>query len=152
METPATEVVASPVVAPPPQPEQVAVAIPAPVVVDSPSEAPVPLTVAPEAGTAADPEGKRMKRKYTKRAVKKAATKEKKAKKMKARKVKAKSKTTKTERKMKRVAGTKAQGQVRKGSMRFLKGLAKESDTTVGTLVGKAVEEYVRRKGYDPEA
>jgi len=116
--------------------------------------APVPLTAAP-AEAAAPVE--RVKRKYTKRAVKADAPVKAKRKYTK-RAVKAaapkKAKVAKApkEKKAKRVAGTKAQGQVAKGVMRFLKAAAKEQDTTVGVLVGTGVTKYAKSLGFDPEA
>jgi hypothetical protein len=124
-------------------------AVAAPVVPPAVVAAPVPLTAVPEVPA----EAPRTKRKYTKRAVtaapkgkRKNAKKEVKAKAPKA------AKKAKAEKKPKRVAGTKAQGQVSKGCMRFLKNLAKEKDETVGALVGVAVERYAKSQGYDPEA
>lgn len=120
----------------------------APIPPPAPAAAPIPLTAAPAAVEAA-PEVPRTKRKYTKRAVKDAAPKKAKTMKTKAAK---KVKAPKAEKKAKRVAGTKAQGQVTKATMRFVKAQAKEKDVTVGALVGIAVERYAKSLGFDPEA
>ena len=119
-----------------------------PVPPPAPAAAPVPLTAVPEAA-----EAPRTKRKYTKRAIKADAPKAKRKYTKKAVKAKApKAAKAPKEKKPKRVAGTKAQGQVAKGVMRFLKNLAKEQDSSVGVLVGTAVTRFAKSQGFDPEA
>ena len=63
-----------------------------------------------------------------------------------------KTKAPKAEKKAKRVAGVKAQGQIPKSAMRFAKATAKEKDITVGALVGTGVVKYLKTLGYNPEA
>jgi hypothetical protein len=123
-------------------------AVPTPAPLAS-AAAPVPLTAVPAAEAAVP----RIKRKYTKRAAKADAPKAKRKYTKRAAKADApKAKKVKAEKKPKRVAGVKAQGQVSKGCMRFMKGLAKEKDETVGALVGLAVERFAKSQGYNPEA
>lgn len=114
------------------------------------SAAPVPLTAVPGDSTVATEEPK-AKRKYTKRAAKWA--KKDAAPKKTKRTMKTKTeKKAKPEKKARRVAGTKAQGQIPKSAMKFAKATAKERDITVGVLVGTGVVKYLKSLGYDPEA
>lgn len=102
--------------------------------------APIPLTavaVEVETGTAE----KRTKRKYTRRTDGGAPKK-------KEKKMARKAKVEKTP-KVKRIAGVKAQGQISKGEMRYLKSLAKTEETTVGALVSTAVKRFAKSKGYE---
>lgn len=138
METPAAETTPTPVVAAPPAPI---------------AAAPVPLTAVPAVeGAEATAEAPRVKRKYTKRADKAAAPK--KAPTMKKAKAKRVAKTAKApkEKKARRVAGTKAQGQVPKPVFRFLKTAAKEAGTSVGSLVGEILTDYSTRRGLKLDA